>query len=349
MNTPARISHCSHWGAYTLLVDDGRIVGVEPFAGDPYPSPIITSVPAWATSRRRVARPMARTSWLAAQRENRLMTPQERARRGHDTFEPLAWDEALDLIAREVKRVIAAHGNRSIFAGSYGWTSCGRFHHAQSLLRRTMNLVGGYTAMSTHIRSRPAPSFCVHVLGSSDACQGRANTLLNIARNTETLVVFGGMSPRTAQSEAGGIARQPPGGRPQGDRRAQGARDPRLAATRRSPGLHERQLVADQAEHRRGADARACLRDCGRRPARRGFLSRYCSARKSSLATSRANRTALRRRPPGRPRSPGCPPTISARSPRSSPGRVACWRSVGACSAPVTASSLSGPLLASRP
>lgn len=207
MSTLARIPHCSHWGAYTLLVEDGRIVGVEPFAGDPHPSPIITSVPAWATSRRRVLRPMARKSWLAAQREGRVTTPAERQRRGHEPFEPLSWDEALNLVAGEVKRVIAEHGNRAIFAGSYGWTSCGRFHHAQSLLRRTMNLVGGYTGHVDTYSIAAGPVILRHVLGSSDACQGRANTLLNIARNTETLVVFGGMSPRTAQSEAGGIAR----------------------------------------------------------------------------------------------------------------------------------------------
>lgn len=207
MRTPARISHCSHWGAYTLLVDEGRIVGVEPFAGDPHPSPIIASVPAWATSHRRVARPMARKSWLTAQREGRVMTAAERARRGHEPFVPLTWDEALTFAADEVKRVIAYHGNRAIFAGSYGWTSCGRFHHAQSLLRRTMNLVGGYTGHVDTYSIAAGPVILRHVLGSSDACQGRANTLLNIARNTQTLVVFGGMSPRTAQSEAGGIAR----------------------------------------------------------------------------------------------------------------------------------------------
>ena len=224
MSGPARISHCSHWGAYTLLVEKGRIVGVEPFAGDPHPSPIIASVPAWATSHRRVRQPMARKSWLAAQREGRVMTADERARRGQEPFVPLSWDDALTLIANEVRRVIGAHGNRSIFAGSYGWTSCGRFHHAQSLLRRTMNLVGGFTGHLDTYSIAAGPVILRHVLGSSDACQGRANTLLNIARNTETLVVFGGMSPRTAQSEAGGIARH----RLQDDLRAMAARGVRV-------------------------------------------------------------------------------------------------------------------------
>jgi biotin/methionine sulfoxide reductase len=202
-----RIPHCSHWGAYTLLVESNRIVGVEPFAGDPDPSPIINSVTAWADARRRVLRPMARRSWLAAARSGRRLTPEERELRGRDTFVPVAWDEALTLIAGEVTRVASDHGNRSIFAGSYGWTSCGRFHHAQSLLRRTMNLVGGFTGHVDTYSIAAGPAILRHVLGSTDACQGRANTLQNIARNTETFVVLGAISPRTAQSEAGGIAR----------------------------------------------------------------------------------------------------------------------------------------------
>ncbi len=36
---------------------------------------------------------------------------------------------------------------RKLFgAGSYGWTSAGRLHHAQSVLNRLMNCIGGYTA-----------------------------------------------------------------------------------------------------------------------------------------------------------------------------------------------------------
>lgn len=207
MSETRRISHCSHWGAYSLLVQGDEIVGVEPFAGDPHPSPIIQSVPTWAKSKRRVLRPMARKSWLAAQRAGRAMSTAERQLRGREEFIPIRWDEALRLVAGEVRRVAKAHGNRSIFAGSYGWTSCGRFHHAQSLLRRMMNLVGGFTGHTDTYSIAAGPVILRHTLGSADACQGRGTTLHNIARHTETLVVLGAMSPRTAQSEAGGIAR----------------------------------------------------------------------------------------------------------------------------------------------
>ena len=64
MGTVERIPHCSHWGAYTILVENGAIVGVEPFEHDPAPSPIIHSVAEWAKSDRRVLRPMVREGWL---------------------------------------------------------------------------------------------------------------------------------------------------------------------------------------------------------------------------------------------------------------------------------------------
>ncbi len=194
-----RIPHCSHWGAYTILVEDGRITGVEPLAEDPAPSAIIHSVAEWARPERRVLRPMIREGWLAKREHS------DRSGRGAERFVAVPWDEALDLVANEITRVAGTHGNASIFAGSYGWTSCGRFHHASSLLKRALNLVGGYTGHVDTYSIAAGPVILRHVLGDDRACGGQANTLDDIAENTETLVVFGAMSPRTAQSEAGGI------------------------------------------------------------------------------------------------------------------------------------------------
>ncbi|WP_290691521.1 MULTISPECIES: molybdopterin-dependent oxidoreductase [unclassified Haematobacter] len=201
-----RVPHCSHWGTYSILVDggvdDGRIVGVEPYGDDPSPSPIIASVPDWAKPERRILRPMAREGWLAAKRAGRVP---DGLGRGSERFVPLDWDEALTLAAGEIDRVRLDHGSDAIFAGSYGWTSCGRFHHAPSLLKRMLNLVGGYTGHVDTYSVAAGPVILRHVLGSEDACAGRANTLDSVAEHTETLVVFGALTPRTAQNEAGGI------------------------------------------------------------------------------------------------------------------------------------------------
>ncbi len=204
MNEPERIIHCSHWGAYTLLVQDGRILGVEPFPEDPAPSPIIESVPEWATSPLRIRHPMVRRGWLEAWRAGRIP---DGAGRGEEPFVRVTWDEALDMVAAEIARVRRDHGNASIFAGSYGWTSCGRFHHAASQLKRMLNLIGGYTGHVDTYSVAAGQVILRHVTGTDDLSAGRATTLENLARHCETLVVFGAMSPRTAQTEAGGLGR----------------------------------------------------------------------------------------------------------------------------------------------
>lgn len=194
-----RVPHCSHWGAYTLLVEDGKIIGVEPFEHDPAPSSIIHSVTEWAKPDRRILRPMVREGWLAARHHS------DGRGRGSERFIPVSWDEATDLVASEIRRVSSEHGNESIFAGSYGWTSCGRFHHASSLLKRMLNLAGGFTGHVDTYSIAAGPVILRHTLGDEKACGGQSNTLDTIAEHSETLVVFGAMTPRTAQSEAGGL------------------------------------------------------------------------------------------------------------------------------------------------
>ncbi|WP_163823406.1 molybdopterin-dependent oxidoreductase, partial [Proteus mirabilis] len=66
-------------------------------------------------------------------------------RRGRDEFVPMEWGEVLDLLAKELARVRDTHGIGAIFGGSYGWSSAGRFHHAQSQIHRFLNTaLGGY-------------------------------------------------------------------------------------------------------------------------------------------------------------------------------------------------------------
>lgn len=130
-----RIPHCSHWGAYWLRVAGGRIVGVEPMAFDRHPSTIIHSVPHRAESRHRIAQPMVRASWLRHRGPG--------ARSPNDDFVPVDWDSALDLVAQELARVREQQGPAAIFAGSYGWTSARRFHHAASKLKQLLGLPGG--------------------------------------------------------------------------------------------------------------------------------------------------------------------------------------------------------------
>jgi anaerobic selenocysteine-containing dehydrogenase len=72
---------------------------------------------------------------------DRILTPLRRAgKKGEGLFEPIAWDEALDLIAARLKDVIAHHGAQAIlpysYAGNMGLLSYG------SMDRRFFGLLG---------------------------------------------------------------------------------------------------------------------------------------------------------------------------------------------------------------
>src|SRR6201993_1774976 len=94
-----RFPSLSHWGAFNALVEAGRVVGCEPFAHDPAPSPMLQAIPAMVHSPLRIARPAVREGW----REGR-------PRSGADRFREVSWDEALALVAQELARVRQTHG-----------------------------------------------------------------------------------------------------------------------------------------------------------------------------------------------------------------------------------------------
>ncbi|MBX3596887.1 MAG: molybdopterin-dependent oxidoreductase [Rhizobiaceae bacterium] len=200
METIRRIPNCCHWGAYTLIMRGQEIVSIEPAEGDENPSPILQSVRQWADPSLRVLQPMVREGWLKKREQA------DGSQRGLEKFVPVSWDMAIDLVASEIQRIRDIHGNASIFAGSYGWASAGRFHHAPTLLKRMLNLCGGFTGHMDTYSLAAGPVILRHTVGSADVCYGLSGTLDTIAQNTRTLVVFGSLTPRTAQNEAGGIA-----------------------------------------------------------------------------------------------------------------------------------------------
>ena len=61
--TVARFPSLAHWGAFTALVERGRIIGCEPFARDPTPSSMLEAIPAMVHSPLRIARPAIREGW----------------------------------------------------------------------------------------------------------------------------------------------------------------------------------------------------------------------------------------------------------------------------------------------
>ncbi|WP_292351890.1 molybdopterin guanine dinucleotide-containing S/N-oxide reductase [Mesorhizobium sp.] len=194
------LPHTSHWGVFSARMKDGCLE-VRPYAQDPDPNPLIENFPDALAHRARVAHPMARRGWI-----ERGPGPDER--RGRDEFVQLSWGEALDLLGRELARVRDGFGPGSIFGGSYGWASAGRFHHAQSQVHRFLNLaVGGYVKSLNTYSAGASAVIVPHVLGDFDDLTRRNVTWDQIEQHTDIIVAFGGMALKNSRVAGGSVSR----------------------------------------------------------------------------------------------------------------------------------------------
>jgi biotin/methionine sulfoxide reductase len=191
--------HSSHWGAFSVSQNpnSARII---PDPKDPSPSPLLGNFvsPHWRAVR--IGQPMIRAGWLNSGAGST-------DRRGRDEFVPVSWDTAANHVAQEIRRVIGLHGSAAIFGGSYGWSSAGRFHHAQSQLHRFLNCLGGYVRSVDTYSAAAALVILPRVLGSYEDVSLRQMTWDEVASSTEILLAFGGMAPKNSMVAAGGNSR----------------------------------------------------------------------------------------------------------------------------------------------
>ncbi|NRB02751.1 MAG: molybdopterin-dependent oxidoreductase [Rhodobacteraceae bacterium] len=200
MNTRDRsLMTSSHWGTYHVDVEDGRVTGLRAFEEDPDPSPIGPGIVDVLEGETRITQPMVRKSWLdgGPGTDGHL--------RGADEFVPVSWDEAHRLVGDELDRVKREFGNQAIFAGSYGWASAGRFHHAQSQLKRFLNCIGGFTRSKNTYSFAAAEVVVPHVLGTFRGHLDRSTSWDSIASECELFVAFGGVPLKNGQISQGGL------------------------------------------------------------------------------------------------------------------------------------------------
>jgi len=190
----------THWGVYDVTVEAGRITRIAPFERDPDPSPIGQSLADAVTGPTRVRHPAVRKSYLEG---GPGAAPE---RRGAEPFVKIGWDEALALAAAELRRVKTQFGNTSIFAGSYGWSSAGRFHHAQSQVHRFMNAIGGYVAHVGTYSLGAARTLLPHIVMDMDALRAQHTAWAQLERHCQLLVAFGGIPGKNTQVNSGGIS-----------------------------------------------------------------------------------------------------------------------------------------------
>lgn len=185
----------THWGLYRHAPGGG----LGTFEGDPAPAAMGLPLPADRLAPCRVLRPAIRRSFLE-------LGPGH-GRRGAEPFVEVSWDEALDITAREIARVRDTYGSTALYSGSYGWSSAGRFHHAQSQLKRFYNAIGGSVRSVQSYSYAAAEVVLPHVIGTTDGLVTGHTPWEELAGHAELIVMFGGVPLRNAQVSAGGIAR----------------------------------------------------------------------------------------------------------------------------------------------
>jgi biotin/methionine sulfoxide reductase len=201
LKTPRTPVVATHWGTYTFATGSHGEPSLEGHSGDADPSPIARAMIGARTHSSRIAQPMVREGFLDTGRRG------EKGLRGKQRFVPVSWDCATELVAEELQRIRSAHGNEAIYGGSYGWSSAGRFHHAQSQIHRFLNVIGGYTASVQNYSFAAADVIVPHVIGSTRGLAAGHTSWRSIIENTRLSVMFGGAPRKNSQVNSGGISR----------------------------------------------------------------------------------------------------------------------------------------------
>lgn len=202
----------SHWGTYAATATaDGRDIGaLTPWDGDRDPSPLLGNLPGSVTHRSRVPAPAVRRGWLANGPGPSGDRGTGRAGgTGPGDYVRVGWDEVLDRLAAELRRVVDEYGNEAIFGGSYGWGSAGRFHHAQSQVHRFLNGLGGYTRSVNTYSTGALEVFLPRVACAEVTASQRSTPWSEIVEHTEVWLALGGVPAKNTAINHGGTGDHP--------------------------------------------------------------------------------------------------------------------------------------------
>nr|WP_326833054.1 molybdopterin guanine dinucleotide-containing S/N-oxide reductase [Campylobacter portucalensis] len=175
----------AHWGMLKLTIKDGLIVKSEPYQKTSnIKNPLQLHTQDLVYAKDRIKFPYVRKSYL----ENPDSPKPEL--RGADEWVRVSYDEAIKLIAKELKKTIKISGNESIFAGSYGWKSPGNMQNARILLHRFMNQIGGFTGSLGDYSTGASQIIMPHVLGSIEVYEQQTSWPL-VLEHADVVVIWG--------------------------------------------------------------------------------------------------------------------------------------------------------------
>ena len=191
----------THWGTYKVSQDKNNKIKLENWELDSSPTEFGLGLTDAAVDDLRIKQPYVRRGWLEKKDKND-------GKRGRDEFIAITWEEAFNLASKELLRVKDEYGNSSIFGGSYGWSSAGRFHHAKSQINRFLNLFGGFTYSYQSYSYAAAQTILPHIIGLDLHSTLSEHTSWDaLSEDCELIVMFGGMPLKNSKVSAGGVGK----------------------------------------------------------------------------------------------------------------------------------------------
>ncbi|NVJ54623.1 MAG: trimethylamine-N-oxide reductase TorA [Campylobacteraceae bacterium] len=175
----------AHWGMLKLTIKNGKVVKSEPYqitSGIENSLQHYTQDLVYADDR--VKYPMVRKSYL----ENPDNPKPEL--RGADEWVRVSYDDAIKLVAKELKKTRKEKGAEGVFAGSYGWKSSGSIHNCRVLLHRFMTATGGFTGTVGDYSTGASQVIMPHVLGTLEVYEQQTSWPL-VLENSEVVVIWG--------------------------------------------------------------------------------------------------------------------------------------------------------------
>jgi molybdopterin guanine dinucleotide-containing S/N-oxide reductase-like protein len=200
------LTQCTCGGAVFVHVNDGRITRIRPIVFDE------TDAPSWTIEARgkRFSPPKKTTPvWFAtAERsriysENRIRYPYKRVdfdpkgkrnpeNRGKSSYERISWDEALDIVAGEIKRIRETYGPAAITACTASHHNWGLLYYKQGPMPRFFRTLG-YTELWDNPDSWEGRLWgAVHAYGYYQSLGTPKGALLpDVLENTDMVVQWG--------------------------------------------------------------------------------------------------------------------------------------------------------------
>ncbi|MGG7073445.1 molybdopterin-dependent oxidoreductase [Campylobacter sp. 9BO] len=179
-----KVLTAAHWGIMDVEIKDGKVVGSKSHIQYPeFVNPLPQNT-ADMVYKSRVKYPMVRKSYL----ENPDSPKPEL--RGKDEWVRVSYEDAIKLVARELKKTRAQKGIRGVFAGAEGWRSTGNVHNSTSWLHRFMNLSGGFVKSLEDYSTAAGQVILPHVLGSIEVYEQQTSHSL-VLENSKVILIWG--------------------------------------------------------------------------------------------------------------------------------------------------------------